>query len=117
MQKHLEQKRDEVLDEMRRIKRLRLGSISEQYYGTGEKKQGPYYVLQGYVGGKHWSRRIPKDQVEQVKEDLEAGMHFADLCRKFAEATEAATVMDDQSAVKKKLKTRSRNATARPKSS
>ena len=117
MQKHLEMKRTEVLEEIRQIERLRQGSISEQYYGTGEKKKGPYYVLQGYVGGKHWSRRIPRDQVEQVKEDLEAGVHFSDLCRKFAEVTEAATVMEDQLAGKKKPKKRSKNVTARPKRS
>ena len=109
-------KREEVLNEMRQIKRLRQGSISEQYYGTGEKRQGPYYVLQGYVGGKHWSRRIPRDQVEQVKEDLAAGMRFNDLCQKFAEATEAATVTD-QPAGKKKPKKRRRNAIAKAKHS
>ncbi len=118
MRKHLELKRVEILDEMRQIERLRQGSISEQYYGTGGKRQGPYYVLQGYVGGKHWSRRIPKDQVEQAKEDLAAGVHFNDLCRKFAEVTEAATVMeDDQPAGKKKPRKHGRSAIARPKRS
>ncbi len=117
MQKRLELKREKILEEMRQIERLRLGIISEQYYGTGENRQGPYYVLQGYADGKHWSRRIPRDQVEQVKADLEAGAHFKDLCREFAEVTEDATIMEDQPAGKKNARKRSRNATARAKRS
>ena len=117
MQKRLEQKRVEILDKMHQIVRLRQGTISEQYYGTGESRQGPYYVLQGYADGKHWSRRIPKNEVEQVKADLEAGVHFKDLCLEFAEVTENATIMEDQAASKKNDRKRSKNATARAKRS
>ncbi len=53
---------------------------------------------------KHWSKRIPGDQVEQVKADLEAGARFKDLCRQFADVTEEATIMDDQQNDKPVLK-------------
>jgi hypothetical protein len=112
-----EQKRTEILDEMRQIQRLRQGTISEQYYGTGDSRQGPYYVLQGYVGGKHWSKRIPRDQADQVRADLEAGAHFRDLCGQFAEVTEEATIMADEPASKKNARKRNRSATAKPKRS
>jgi hypothetical protein len=112
-----ERKRTEILDAMRQIERLRQGTISEQYYGSGESRQGPYYVLQGYAEGKHWSRRIPRGQVEQVRADLEAGADFQALCRKFAEVTEEATIMADQPDSKKNGRKRGRNATARPKHS
>lgn len=112
-----EQKRAEILDEMRQLERLRQGTISEQYYGSGESKQGPYYVLQGYADGKHWSRRIPRDQLEQVRADLEAGAHFKDLCKEFAEVTEEATIMADQPLSKKNARKRSKSVTAKPKHS
>jgi len=117
MHRKTEQKRVELIDEMRRIDRLRQGTISEQYYGTGENRQGPYYVLQGYADGKHWSKRIPRDQVEQVKADLEAGVRFKDLCQQFADVTEEATIMEDQPASKKNAAKRKRNAIAKPKRS
>ena len=117
MHNQVEQKRTEILDQMRKIKRLRQGSISEQYYGTGQKRQGPYYVLQGYVDGKHWSKRIPVDQVEQVRADLKAGAHFEALCREFGEVTEEATIMEDQTVSKKKARKQSRNAMAKRKHS
>lgn len=114
MQQKTELKRTEILDEMRQIERLRQGTISEQYYGTGDSRQGPYFVLQGYADGKHWSKRIPRDKVEQVKADLEAGAHFKGLCRQFAEVTEEATVMEDEPASKKKARKHKKNAFARP---
>jgi len=117
MDRQAERKRDGILDEMRQIERLRQGTISEQFYGTGENKQGPYYVLQGYSEGKHWSTRIARDQSEQVREDLGAGAHFKELCREFVEVTEQATIRADQPASKKKASKRSRNATGKPKRS
>lgn len=117
MHSQTERKRTEILDAMRKIERLRQGTISEQYYGSGDSRQGPYYVLQGYAEGKHWSKRIPRGQVEQVRADLEAGADFQDLCRKFAEVTEQATIMADQPASKKKAKKRTKRVTARPKPS
>lgn len=117
MNRQTEQKRTEILDAMRQIERLRQGTISEQYYGSGESRHGPYYVLQGYAEGKHWSRRIPREQVEQVRADLEAGADFQHLCRKFAEVTEEATIRADEPDSKKNASKRGRSDTAKPKHS
>lgn len=117
MERRAQQKRDGILDEMRQIDRLRQGTISEQFYGTGEKKQGPYYVQQGYTEGKHWSRRVPKVQVDQVRADINAGVRFKELCQEFAEVTEQATIVQDQAGSKKNAKKRTGNATAKPKHS
>jgi hypothetical protein len=117
MDRLTQQKRDGILDEIRRIERLRQGTISEQFYGRGKDRQGPYYVLQGYTDGKHWSKRVPRDQVEQVREDLGAGTRFKELCGKFAELTEQATMAEDQPSGKKNASKRSRNATGKPKRS
>ncbi len=117
MDKRTQRKRDGILDEMRQIDRLRQGTISEQFYGAGENKQGPYYVLQGYADGMHWSKRIRKDQIEQVRKDLGAGGHFKELCREFAGVTEQATITEDQTDSKKNTSKRSRNAIGKPKRS
>lgn len=117
MHQKAEQRRTELIDEMRQIERLRQGTLSEQYYGTGDRRQGPYYVLQGYADGKHWSKRVPMSQVEQVKADLHAGAYFKDLCQQFADVTEEATLMEDEPASKKNARKRNRNATAKPKRS
>ena len=117
MHDQTEQKRTEILDEMRQLKRLRQGTISEQYYGKGETRQGPYYVLQGYADGKHWSKRIPREQVEQVRADLKAGVHLKELYQEFAEVTETATIMEDQPASKKNVKRCGKSSTTRPKRS
>ena len=102
MDRHTEQKRDKILQEMRRIERLRQGTLSEQYYTVGEKQQGPYYVLQGYQDGKHWSQRVAQEQVDPVRADLAGHAHFEELCRSFAEVTEKATISSESADGKKK---------------
>ena len=117
MDKQTQQKREKILDEMRQIDRLRQGTVSEQFYGTGENRQGPYYVWQGYSGGKHWSKRVRRDQIDQVREDLHAGARFQELCEEFAEVTEQATIAETEPRGKKKPSTPSRNATGKPRRS
>ncbi len=117
MNKQARQKRNGILDEMRQIDRVRQGTISEQFYGTGEKRQGPYYVLQGYDDGEHWSKRIPRDQIDQVRADVRAGTRLKDLCKDYADATEQATITEDQAGSKKNARKRTMNATGKPKRS
>ena len=117
MDERTQQKREEILEEMRKIDRLRQGTVSEQFYGTGEKRQGPYYVQQGYAAGKHWSKRVSKDQVDQVRADINAGARFKKLCQEFADVTEQATIAEDEPGRKKNARKPSRSATEKPKNS
>jgi len=117
MNKRSQQERDGILEQIRKIDRLRQGTISEQFYGTGEKKQGPYYVQQGYSAGKHWSKRVPRGQVDQVRADINAGVRFKELCQEFADVTEQATITQDQAGSKKNARRRAGSATGRPKRS
>ncbi len=117
MNKQAEQKRDEILEEMRQIDRVRQGIVSEQFYGTGEKRQGPYYVLQGYDDGEHWSKRVHRDQIDQVQADLREGGRLKELCQTFADVTEQATIAQDHAVSKKKATKQTRNDTGRPKRS
>ncbi len=117
MKKRTQEKRDGILEKMRQIERLRQGTISEQFYGAGEKKQGPYYVLQGYDNGKHWSKRVRRDQIDQVRQDIGEGARFKELCHDFAEVTEQATVAQDHADSKKNARKRTGHATRKPKRS
>ena len=114
MNKQTPATRNGILEEMGQIERLRQGTLSEQYYGTGADRRGPYYVLQGYAEGRHWSRRVPRDHVEQVRADLAAGVRFQELCRAFAAATEQATLAGEAPASKKNARRRKGTASGRP---
>lgn len=117
MNSSTQRKREDILAQIRGIDRLRQGTISEQFYGSGEKRQGPYYLLQGYREGKHWSRRIPTEQIEQVRADVDAAAHFKELCEQFAEVTEEATVADEGAVSKKNARKSAKSATRKPKRS
>ena len=59
--KELEAQRDSVLEQLRAIRSLERGSISEQYLkGSARGKpvvRGPYYVVSRHEGGRTVSRR------------------------------------------------------------
>jgi hypothetical protein len=112
-----EQRREGILQQMRQIERLRRGTLSEQYYGAGERRQGPYYLLQGYEKGKHWSERVNKEQVEQVRADLAGHSRFEELCQGFVEITEKATLAHEDDVSKKKPRKPRERATERRKPS
>ena len=118
MDKKTEDRREDILNEMREINRLRQGIVSEQFYGTGDKKQGPYYVLQGYTtDGKHWSKRVSRDKIDQVRADISQSAHLKDLCQAFAEVTEQATIKQDNADSKKNAKKQTKPVIKKPKRS
>ena len=53
-------------------------------------------MLQGYIDEKHWSKRIGRDQIAQVRADREAGILFNELCQQYANITEEATIKEDE---------------------
>ncbi len=112
-----ERRRDEILEEMRLISRMRQGGISQQYYTVGDGKkrrqQGPYYVLQGWRDGQHWSERVSKEDVERIREDAKAYERFQSLCREFTELTEQATVKNATADSKKKDRRRPKTVSQR----
>lgn len=120
----LEEQRDQILQQMRSLDRIRSGSLSQQYFNkkTGGKvtRQGPYYVLQRYFKGKKYSERVPADQVDQVAEDVKNHERFKELAERFVALTEQITRMaDDSTCGKKNSKSRrsARNASVKPKHS
>ena len=89
----LEQRREAILQQMRQIRSMRTGSVSQQWLMVRHKagpavRRGPYYVLCRSEKGKTVSQRVPAGQVEQAKADVVAHKRFVDLCRQFERLTE-----------------------------
>ena len=83
----------QILQEMGAITRMRRGHLTEQYNrkkdpdGT-ERRWGPYYTLQAWVGGKNRSERVPADVAPQARQDLENYAAFAELCERYIDLAE-----------------------------
>lgn len=103
----LESKRQELLDEIGSIDRLRRGQLSEQYIekpatdGT-MKRYGPYYVWQASINGKKRSHRIDREAGDQVREELAAYKRYEKLCDELADVTEQLTCSQQSTHSKKK---------------
>ena len=83
----------EILQEMATITRMRRGHLTEQYNRKraadgSERRWGPYYTLQAWVGGKNRSERIPADQAADVRQDLRNYDTFSTLCERYVQACE-----------------------------
>ena len=93
--RHLEQRRERILEQLRQIRSMRRGTVNEQYLKVPHKGQaqpalrGPYYVLSRSVKGKTLSQRLTSpEQVEQARSDVAGYQRFAALCREYEEVTE-----------------------------
>ena len=83
----------EILQEMATITRMRKGHLTEQYNRKqtadgSERRWGPYYTLQAWVGGKNRSERIPAEQSAAVRQDLENYATFSTLCDRYIQVSE-----------------------------
>jgi len=96
----------QILEQMGRITRMRRGYLSEQYNrkknpdGT-ERRWGPYYTLQAWVGGRNRSERIPSKSAVQVRQDLQNYETFSGLCERYVDLSEGIAKADDADSKKK----------------
>jgi len=96
----------QILEQIGSITRMRKGHLSEQYNrkqgpdGT-ERRWGPYYTLQAWVGGKNRSERIPAELAVQVRQDLENYQIFGGLCERYVELSEGIAKAEDADSKKK----------------
>jgi hypothetical protein len=113
--KQVQQRQEAIIEEMRKIDAMRRGSISEQHYPErrarkgGAGAAGPYFVWQGYDKGKHFSRRVPAAQAEQMRGEIEQRRRFEQLCAEYVRLGEVLAEQNrqeegTQEAVKKGLK-------------
>ena len=91
----LEQRRDQILQQMKAIDRLRRGSLSRQFFkkprSSPKVQQGPYYVLQGYIQGQKFSERVPADQAPQIEPLVANSKRFEELAEEFVNVTDQLT--------------------------
>ena len=116
----LEARREQILQQIKSIDRLRRGTLSRQFFKkrrSGSKaKQGPYYVLQGYLQGQKFSERVPAEQAAQVEPLVANYKRFEQLAEEFVTVTDQITRMSQAAPDAKKNSRRKsdRNASGKP---
>jgi hypothetical protein len=92
----LQQRREQILQEMGAIDRICRGHISEQFFkstqGSKTVRRGPYYVLQRWFGGKNLCERVSPDQLEPVRRGVEGYKRFRQLADEFVDVCEQITL-------------------------
>jgi len=117
----IEERRKQILLEMASIRSLERASLKEQMMPVQHKGKeepvlrGPYYVLARWENGKTRSRRVSRDELERVRQDVANHQQFQSLSREFEELTERLGQLERQASVseetlKKGLKSRSSKA-------
>jgi hypothetical protein len=95
----LRQQREDILQQIQTIDRLRRGTLSEQFFLKKRQgktiRQGPYYVLQCYLKGCKCSERVPADQAQQVQSDVANYQRFQVLAEQFVQVTEQITRLEN----------------------
>jgi len=108
----LARQRDQILEQMRALDRMRRGSLSRQFFKAvtkGGADRGPYYVLQGYLKGRKFSERVPAKKAAQVEEEVENYHRFQELCERFVTLTDRMTRMADEEPGSKKNSAKKRS--------
>ena len=94
----LRRQREQILQEIQAIDRLRRGTLSEQFFVKKREgntvRQGPYYVLQCYLKGSKCSERIPLDQAQQARTDVASYHRFQELAEQFIQITDQITLLE-----------------------
>jgi hypothetical protein len=116
----LEQRREQILQQIQAIDRLRRGSLSRQFFkktrASSKTQQGPYYVLQGYVQGQKFSERVPAEQAPHLEPLVANYKRFEELAEEFVSVTDQITRLSQHAPEAKKNSRRrsDRNASGRP---
>ena len=110
----LQERREQILRDMAGIGQLRRGSFSRQFFSSRASaspgRQGPYFVLQGYLQGQKFSERIPATQAPQVEALVANYKHFQKLAEEFITVTDQITRLSASTEdSKKKRSCRSRS--------
>ncbi len=91
----LEKRREQILQQIQAIDRLRRGSLSRQFFkksrADAPAPQGPYYVLQGYIQGQKFSERVPAEQAPQLEPLVANYKRFEELAKEFVTVTDQIT--------------------------
>lgn len=90
----LEGRREQILTEIRNIRAMRKGSVTEQFIrakrkgGKAPAVNGPYFLYTRKVKGKSVGERLSAERAERYREEVEAYHHFQSLCDEYVVITE-----------------------------
>lgn len=98
----LDARREQVLDQMRSIRSMRRGSITEQHLRSAPRGgrstpvfHGPYYVFSRREGDRTVSHRLRSaSEVEQARQDVDTHARFVALCGEFERLTEQLSELE-----------------------
>jgi hypothetical protein len=116
----LEQRREQILQQIQALDRLRRGSLSRQFFkktrADSKTQQGPYYVLQGYVQGQKFSERVPAQQAQEIEPLVANYKRFEELAEEFVTVTDQITRLSQGAPEAKKNSRRrsGRSASGKP---
>lgn len=106
------QKREDILQQIQSIDRLRRGTLSEQFFTKKLKgksvRRGPYYVLQCFIKGTKRSERVSAQQAQQAQQDVSNYQRFQQLADQFVEVTDQVTRLERGQSQNSKKKSRPR---------
>ncbi len=99
MTTQLNQQRDQILDQIRALDQMRRGSLSRQFFaspkGNASATHGPYFVLQGYLQGQKFSKRIAAEEAGAVETQVANYKRFQELADQFVTVTEQLTLQEE----------------------
>jgi hypothetical protein len=90
----IERQRDAIITQIREIRSMERGSITEQYIKVPQKGgkpalRGPYYSILRREGKTTVGYRLTTDaDLERAKRDVEAHRRFSALCKEYERLTE-----------------------------
>lgn len=77
---------------------MRRGSLSRQFFSSGQSNpaagHGPYFVLQGYLQGQKFSKRISAAEAPEVETQVANYKRFQELADQFVTVTEQITLQE-----------------------
>ena len=108
----IEARREQLLEEIRKIRVMRKGSVTEQYFKTKKKGQkkpalnGPYWLYTHKEKGKTMGRRLSQTEVERFQAEVDAFHRFRELCDEYAQLTERLGDLERESPEESRQKKR-----------
>jgi hypothetical protein len=81
-----------LLRQMAEIDSMERGTLSEEFRerpdgAGGTVRLGPYFKYQVWEAGRNQSRRVPAEEVAELREDLQKHQRFTELADSYVELT------------------------------
>ncbi len=115
----LEQQRQDILRKIGKIRKMRRGSVTEQFFEAPRKgktepvRQGPYYLWQYWEHGRPRRQRLRgAPEVTSARAEVAAHREFEELCARYVRVAEELARAEREAIIseetlKKGLKSRS----------